>query len=79
MSKAKDPGRSWSETFKKNMNLPLGDAAHTLRHSFTSRCNEAGILERVQDAFVGHAPRSMTARYGRVTLSLLSRELQKLQ
>ena len=77
-SKAKDPGRSWSETFKKNMGLPPGDAAHSLRHSFTSRCNEAGILERIQDEFTGHAPRSQTARYGKVTLTLLNRELQKL-
>ena len=78
-SKAKDPGRSWSETFRKNMGLPSGDAAHSLRHSFTTRCNEAGILERIQDAFTGHAPRSQTARYGKVTLSVLDRELRKLR
>ena len=44
-----------------------------------ARCNEAGILERIQDAFTGHAPRSQTARYGRVTLTLLDRELRKLR
>jgi len=79
MSKAKDPGRSWSQRFNLNLGLPTGDAAHSLRHSFTSRCEEAGISERVQDLFEGHAPRSMTSRYGRVTLETLSRELQKLR
>ena len=78
MSKAKDPGRSWSETFKKNMGLPDGDAAHSLRHSFVSRCNEASILERIQDEFTGHVSQSMTARYGRVKLALLDREVNKL-
>ena len=78
-SKAKEPGRSWSETFRKNMGLPLGDAAHSLRHSFTSRCNEAGIIERIQDEFTGHAPRTQTGRYGKVTLALLQRELLKLR
>lgn len=78
-SKAKDPGRSWSETFRKNLGLPTGTAAHSLRHSFTSRCNEAGILERIQDELIGHAPRSETARYGRVTLPVLDRELRKLR
>ena len=79
LSKSKSPGRSWSETFKKNMGLPNGDAAHSLRHSFTSRMNEAGIIERVQDALLGHASPSITSRYGRVTLSMMAKELLKLQ
>ena len=78
-SKAKEPGRGWSEAFRKNMGLPLGDAAHSLRHSFTSRCVIAGIDSRVQDVLTGHAPQSMTARYGKVTLDVLNRELQKLR
>ncbi len=79
LSKAKSPGRSWSETFRENMGLPPGDAAHSLRHSFTSRMNEAGIIERVQDAILGHASPSITSRYGRVTLPMMDKEIQKLR
>ena len=79
MSKATDPGRSWSQRFNLNLGLPKGDAAHSIRHSFTSRCVEAGIPERIQDLFEGHKPRTMTSRYGRVSLEVLSRELQKLR
>ena len=78
LSTAKSPGRSWSETFKENMGLPTGDGAHSLRHSFTSRMNEAGIIERVQDAILGHASPSITSRYGKVTLTVMAKELQKL-
>ena len=78
-SKAKRPGASWSETFKKNMQLPHGDAAHTMRHSFYTRCEIANITERIQDILTGHAPRTETARYGKVDLPTLLRELQKLR
>ena len=79
MSEAKDPGRSWSQRFNLNLGLPTGDAAHSLRHSFTSRCVEAGIPERVQDLFEGHAARTMTSRYGRVTMETMDKELRKLR
>ncbi len=78
-SKAKSPGKSWSETFSANMGLPPGDAAHSLRHSFTSRMNEAEIIERVQDALLGHASPSHTGRYGKVTLQTMDREIRKLK
>lgn len=78
-SKAKEPGRSWSETFKKNLALPPGDAAHSLRHSFISRCVEQGISERIQHQLVGHARKTAHERYGKVSLDILYRELQKLQ
>jgi len=77
-SKAKEPGRSWSETFRKNLGLPKFTAAHSLRHSFISRCCEVGIHERIQDHLIGHAPQTMTARYGKVSLALLNREIQRL-
>ena len=79
LSKARSPGTSWSETFGKNLGLPCGDAAHSLRHSFTSRMNEAGIIERVQDALLGHAPATKTGRYGKVTLAVMQKELLKLK
>lgn len=79
MSKAKDPGRSWSQRFNLKLGLPTGDAAHSIRHSFTSRCIEAEIPERIQDAFIGHSPQTMTSRYGRVTLEILNKQIRKLR
>lgn len=78
-SKAKEPGRSWSETFKKNMCLPFGDGAHSIRHSFTTRMREAGCDEYVLDALLGHKIHSMTGAYGRILPNVLSRELHKLR
>jgi integrase len=78
-SKAKRPGASWSYKFGKNLRLPTGDAAHSLRHSLTSRMNEAEIIDRVQDAILGHGAKSMTAKYGKVTLETKYKALQKLR
>jgi integrase len=61
------------------MQLPLGVGAHSLRHSFTSRMNEAGCIDRIQDALLGHAPATLTGRYGKVTLEMMHKELIKLK
>ena len=78
-SKAKHPGRSWSETFKRKMCLPKFEAAHTLRHSFHTRCRDAGIEEYMIDIITGHAKASTTAQYGKTRLHLLQAALQKLR
>jgi integrase len=78
-SQAKHPGRSWSETFKKRMCLPKFEAAHTLRHSFHTRCRDAGIEEYMIDIITGHAKASTTAQYGKTRLHLLQAALQKLR
>lgn len=78
-SKAKHPGRSWSETFKRRMCLPMFEAAHTLRHSFHTRCRDAGIEEYMIDIITGHAKASTTAQYGKTRLHLLQAALLKLQ
>ena len=70
-SKAVAPGCSWSENFKKNMGLPKFEAAHTLRHSFHTRCRDAGIEEYMIDIITGHAKASTTAQYGKTRLHLL--------
>jgi integrase len=78
-SKAIAPGKSWSENFGKNMQLPLGDAAHTLRHSFHTRCRDAGIEEYMIDILTGHAKASTTAQYGKTRLHLLEAAILKLR
>ena len=78
-SKAKRPGASWSYRFGKNLGLPAGDAAHSLRHSITSRMNEAEIIDRVQDSILGHASKSMTSKYGKVTLATKYAAIKKLR
>ena len=72
-------GWKWSETFAQKLGLPPGDAAHSLRHSFTSRMNEAGIIQPVQDALLGHEPDSKTGYYGKVTMQVKLDNLQKLR
>jgi integrase len=78
-SKAVCPGKSWSENFNKNMQLPKFEAAHTLRHSFHTRCRDAGIEEYMIDILTGHAKASTTAQYGKTRLHLLKAAIQKLR
>ena len=67
-SKAMRPGASWSYKFGKNLGLPAGDAAHSLRHSLTTRMTKVGIIGRVQSAILGHSSKSITEDYGEVEL-----------
>jgi len=78
-SKARNPGASWSENFRANMGLPKFEAAHTLRHSFHTRCRDAGIEEYMIDILTGHAKASTTAQYGKTRLHLLQAAIEKLQ
>ena len=78
-SKAVNPGASWSENFKKNMGLPRFEGAHTLRHSFHTRCRDAGIEEYMIDILTGHAKATTTAQYGKTRLHLLKAAILKLQ
>ena len=78
-SKAKNPGASWSENFKKNMKLPKFSAAHTLRHSFHTRCRDQRIEEYMIDILTGHAKASTTAQYGKTRLHLLQEAIYKLK
>jgi len=78
-SKAKCPGASWSENFKKNMKLPKFSAAHTLRHSFHTRCRDERIEEYMIDILTGHAKASTTAQYGKTRLHLLQEAICKLK
>ena len=62
----------------KRLGLPKGHASHTLRHSFRSRMNDAGIIEPIQDALLGHEPDTLTGQYGAVTMEMKLAALQKL-
>ena len=78
-SRAKSPGNSWSENFGKNLGLPKGDGAHTIRHSFVSRMRALDVNEYWIDRLTGHARKSETARYGSFELKDLNEQLQKLR
>ena len=78
-SKDKSPGAGWSTNFRKNLGLPKGHGAHTLRHSFTTRMRQAGCDVAVLDRLTGHSCHSITGRYGRFPLEVLDRELRKLR
>ena len=54
-SKAKNPGQSWSENFRKNLSLPKGDGAHSIRHSFVTRMRAFDVHEYWIDRLTGHA------------------------
>jgi len=78
LSKAKEPGRGWSEKFRKNLCLPKGDAAHSLRHSFTSRMRQVKCDPTVLDVLLGHSLQTRTGLYGKFPLEILQEEILKL-
>ena len=78
LSKAKEPGRSWSENFRTNLCLPKGDGAHSLRHSFTSRMRQVRCDSTVLDVLLGHSLQTRTGLYGKFPLDMLHSEILKL-
>lgn len=62
------PGRGWSKRFRRDCGLPYGEAAHSLRHSFHTRCRSAGIEDSMMDALTGHGKDSMGSNYGNFKL-----------
>ena len=78
LSKSASPGGSWSENFRKNLGLPIGHGAHTLRHSFTSRMRMAGCDSAILKRLLGHARNERTDRYGKFPLEILQKEINKL-
>ena len=77
-SKAKEPGRSWSENFRENLGLPQGDGAHSLRHSFTSRMRLAGCDYSTLKRLLGHGHNDRIENYGKFPIELLYTEIKKL-
>ena len=64
---------------KKNLGLPMGDGAHSIRHSFITRMRQLDVHEYWIDRLTGHARKSETARYGCFDLPSLNEQLQKLR
>ena len=60
------------------MQLGRYEGAHTLRHSFHTRCRDVGIEEYMIDIITGHAKASTTAQYGKTRLHLLKAAIEKL-
>ena len=63
------PGKNWSQMFSERLNLPTGEAAHSLRHNFITRCRTAELQDSMISKLVGHKINGMTARYGTWTLA----------
>ena len=77
-SKAKSPGASWSENFRRNNGLPKGEGAHSLRHSFTTRMRLAGCDTPTLKRLLGHGFKDRIEKYGEFPLELLHKEITKL-
>ena len=54
--------------FSERLNTPKGEAAHSLRHNFITRCRSAEMQDSMISKLVGHKVKGMTARYGIWTL-----------
>jgi len=62
------PGKNWSERFHEVMKLPPGEAAHSIRHNWSTRARSAGLQDSMISKLMGHKVAGMTARYGTWTL-----------
>ena len=65
---SRHPGKNWSQMFSERLGTPKGEAAHSLRHNFITRCRTAEMQDSMISKLVGHKVKGMTARYGIWTL-----------
>jgi len=49
----------------------VGKGAHAFRHAYRARLRRAGVRPELMAALLGHGPRSVTDRYGRITIEEL--------
>lgn len=56
----------------------LGKVLHAIRHRFMTCCRHAGIEEQYVEAIAGHAPGRQNRQYGDFPISVLARELKRL-
>jgi integrase len=49
----------------------VGKGAHAFRHAYRARLRRAGVRPELMAALLGHGPRSVTDRYGRITVEEL--------
>ena len=72
------PGKAWSRNFRKNLGLPPGEGAHSLRHNFESRMRATDPNPAAEARLLGHTFPNMTARYGTVLPELLFQTLCRI-
>ena len=73
------PGKNWSEKFNDVMGLPQGEAAHSLRHNWSTRARSAGLQDSMISKLMGHKVAGMTARYGTWTIQDKFEAIKKIR
>jgi integrase len=74
------PGKNWSQKFHEQMELPIGEAAHSLRHNFITRARTAlPDQDSMISKLVGHRIQGMTARYGTWTMEDKLKAISKIR
>ncbi len=73
------PGKNWSEKFHEVMKLPPKEAAHSLRHNWSTRARDAGLQDSMISKIMGHKVSGMTARYGTWTLENKFEAIKKVR
>jgi integrase len=73
-----DLKRSW-ETAQRDAKLPLRYRFHDLRHTFATRLMEAGVVQDIRMALMGHEPRTVHWGYTHVELPAKREAIRKLE
>jgi integrase len=73
-----DLKRSW-ETAQRDAKLPLRYRFHDLRHTFNTRLMEAGVVQDIRMALMGHEPRTVHWGYTHVELVAKRKAIRKLE
>ena len=72
------PGKAWSGHFRRTLELPPGEGAHSIRHNFESRMRATNPNPAAEARLLGHTFPNMTARYGVVLPQLLFETLCRI-
>lgn len=54
------------------------DPSHAWRHRFKTLAREAGVIDSVADAIVGHGPKSVSQEYGEATIVAMKRAMERI-
>ena len=73
-----DLKRSWA-TAQRDAELPLRYRFHDLRHTFATRLMEAGVVQDIRMALMGHEPRTVHWGYTHVELPAKKEAIRKLE
>jgi integrase len=73
-----DLKRSWG-TAQRDAELPLRYRVHDLRHTFATRLMEAGVVQDIRMALMGHEPRTVHWGYTHVELPAKREAIKKLE